>query len=126
MNRQIALPYGHESRIQSALLKNGKSIELQQRTKAEADLAVAAASILARERFIDWLERTGRSYGQTLPRGVSAGVKKAAAALVAAHSAAILEKVAKTHFRTASEIAPDLYQAAPRKEWKPHFGRGGG
>src|SRR5207342_1546020 len=43
--------------IESALLQHGQRIELEQRTKAESDFAVAAASILAREAFIDWLER---------------------------------------------------------------------
>src|SRR4029079_8259866 len=43
--------------IERALLKHGKKIRIDQRTRAESDIAVAAASILAREAFIDWLER---------------------------------------------------------------------
>ena len=45
--------------------------------KAESDIAVAAASILAREAFIDWLERKGKELGLRLERGVSPGVKEA-------------------------------------------------
>ena len=41
---------------------------------------MAAASILARERFIDWLENAGRQHGITLPRGASAQVKAVARA----------------------------------------------
>ena len=47
--------------IEKALLQHGRHIELEQRTKAESDFAVAAASILAREAFIDWLERNGKT-----------------------------------------------------------------
>ena len=47
--------------IEQALLQHGQHIQLEQRTKAESDFAVAAASILAREAFIDWLERNGKT-----------------------------------------------------------------
>src|SRR5881398_2290968 len=63
--------------INASLLKHGRAIQLQQRTKAESDLAVAAASILAREAFINWLERKGKAMGVKLGRGVSAEVKEA-------------------------------------------------
>ena len=44
---------------------------MEQRTKAESDPAVAAASILAREGFVNWLEKRGRTLGVRLGRGVS-------------------------------------------------------
>ena len=56
--------------IQKALLQHGQKIRLEQRTKAESDLAVAAASILARETFIDWLERREKAIGAKLGSGV--------------------------------------------------------
>ena len=105
--------------IEGALLKHGKTIRLEQRTKAESDLAVAAASILAREAFIDWLERRGKAVGAKLGRGVSAQVKEAAKKMVEAGGPDALRKVAKVHFRTAHEIAPASYAApAPRREWR--------
>ncbi len=64
--------------LQRALMENGRNIVLDQRTKAESDYAVAAASILAREKFIDWLDAAGKRIGVPLPRGVSASVKEAA------------------------------------------------
>jgi ribonuclease HIII len=102
--RALSDQFANPRLIQNALLERGRGIQLDQRTKAESDPAVAAASILARERFIDWLEKAGKSYGVTLPRGASAEVKKVASALVASHSAAVLSKVAKMHFKTAAEI----------------------
>ena len=105
--------------IERALLQHGRKIRLEQRTKAESDLAVAAASILAREAFIDWLDRRGKAIGAKLGRGVSAQVKEVASRLVEAQGPEVLRQLAKVHFRTAHEIAPRSYAApAPRHEWR--------
>jgi ribonuclease HIII len=91
--------------LERALMEKGRKIRLDQRTKAESDYAVAAASILAREKFIDWLEAKGKELGVALPRGVSAAVKSAAVEIVRRDGAAGLESVAKTHFKTAAEVS---------------------
>ena len=105
--------------IQRSLLQRGRDIQLDQRTKAESDLAVAAASIIAREAFINWLNARGKTLGLKLGRGVSTGVKQTGRELVAKHGPEILRQVAKLHFRTAHEIAPDSFSApAPRAEWR--------
>jgi ribonuclease HIII len=116
--RALSDQFGNPRLIQRALMERGKGIELQQRTKAESDLAVAAASILAREKFIDWLRNAKSAYGRELPRGVSAGVKAVAHELVAAHGGEILQRVAKTHFKTAHEIAPEHYEAPSEKPFR--------
>jgi ribonuclease HIII len=67
---------------------------------------VAAASIIAREGFINWLERKGKELGTRLERGVSSGVKETAKKLVELKGPQALREVAKVHFRTAHEIAP--------------------
>jgi ribonuclease HIII len=105
--------------IESALLQRGRHIRLEQRTKAESDLAVAAASILAREAFIDWLERNGKRMGWALGRGVSGSVKEIARKLVEKEGPDALRRFAKIHFRTAHEIAPDHYpEPPPRTAWR--------
>jgi ribonuclease HIII len=104
--RALSDQFGNPRLIQRALLEKGRHIILEQRTKAESDLAVAAASILARERFINWLHKTGKEYHRELPRGASGTVKKVAAELVDAHGPEVLSRIAKTHFKTAAEIAP--------------------
>ena len=90
--------------LERALMDKGRGIILEQRTKAESDYAVAAASILAREKFIDWLAAKETESGVSLPRGVSAPVKKAAVALIRAKGEEALETHAKTHFKTAAEV----------------------
>jgi ribonuclease HIII len=117
--RALSDKFADSQVIERSLLQHGKKIHLEQRTKAESDLAVAAASILAREAFIDWLERRGKVLGTKLGRGVSAQVKEAARRLVEADGPEVLRKVAKIHFRTAHEIAPGSYTAPPpRREWR--------
>jgi ribonuclease HIII len=91
--------------LQRALREKGLTLSLEQRTKAESDTAVAAASILARERFIDWMEKTSSACGVKLPPGASDAVIEAAREFVASHGRDSLGKVAKLHFRTTSLIA---------------------
>ena len=105
--------------IEQSLLRHGRKIDIEQRTKAESDIGVAAASILAREAFINWLERRGKELGLRLERGVSANVKEAAKKLVEINGPRVLRGLAKVHFRTAHEIAPDDYAAPPpRESWR--------
>ncbi|MDQ2918624.1 MAG: ribonuclease HIII, partial [Verrucomicrobiota bacterium] len=105
--------------IERSLLQHGKTITVEQRTKAESDPAVAAASIIAREAFIDWLEQKSKAFGQKLGRGVSAAVKESAKAMVGKHGPQVLREIAKVHFRTAHEIAPAAYAAPPPREaWR--------
>jgi ribonuclease HIII len=105
--------------IQDSLLQHGRKIQLEQRTKAESDIGVAAASILARAAFIDWLDRHGRELGMRLDRGASAQTKATAEKIVRQAGPEALRKLAKIHFRTAHEVAPEHFTAPPpRREWR--------
>src|SRR5437870_6305670 len=105
--------------IEQSLLRHGRKIDIRQRTKAESDIAVAAASILAREGFINWLEREGNKLGMRLERGVSPAVKTTAEKLVESKGAGVLREVAKVHFRTAHAVAPEHFaEPPPREEWR--------
>jgi ribonuclease HIII len=102
--------------VAGALLSLGREIELVQRHKAESDLAVAAASILARDEFVTRLARMEKEYGMRFPKGASAAVDSAAKEFVERHGAVKLGKVAKLHFRTAYR-AQGLPEP-PKKEWR--------
>ena len=105
--------------IEGSLMSHGQRIKVEQRPRAETDVAVAAASIIAREAFIDWLDHHGRELGVRLDRGVSPGVKQAARQIVAQGGPDALRKVAKLHFRTAHEVAPEAFPAPPpRRPWR--------
>src|SRR3989441_9922531 len=105
--------------ISASLLKHGRKIAIEQRPRAESDIAVAAASIVAREAFINWLERKSKELGIRLERGVSPSVKDTARKLVEMNVTDALREVAKVHFRTAHEIATNDYPAPPpRENWQ--------
>jgi ribonuclease HIII len=105
--------------IEQSLLRHGRKIAIEQRPRAELDIAVAAASILAREAFINWLERKSKELGMRLERGVSPSVKENARKLVEINGSDALRAVAKVHFRTAHEIAPNDYPVPPpRENWQ--------
>ena len=96
--------FGDKAFVLNALMKKGKRIELVQRPKAEEDMAVAAASILARAEFLKRLHFLSQDAGLELPKGASALVEEAAVKLVRLRGPQVLEKVAKTHFKTTARI----------------------
>jgi len=102
--RALSDQFARPEVLQRALRDKGLSLRLEQRTKGESDTAVAAASILARERFIDWMDKTSEACGVKLPLGASATVVEAARAFVARHGGDSLGKVAKLHFRTSGLV----------------------
>lgn len=97
--RMLSDKFGNESLIRNALQTRGRQIILDQETKAESDVAVAAASILARDGFIRIMAKLSESAGITLPRGAGANVQ-AMANEIAAKDPELLKKISKTHFRT--------------------------
>ncbi|MFM7215911.1 MAG: ribonuclease HIII [Verrucomicrobiota bacterium] len=102
--------------VAKALMSLGREIELVQRHRAEEDLAVAAAPILARDEFVQRLKRLGETLGVTLPKGASAAVEDAGRRLVERHGEAGLRQVAKMHFRTAYRVLG--LPEPPKVEWK--------
>jgi ribonuclease HIII len=102
--RALSDQFARPEVLQRALKSQNVAIQLDQRTKAESDPAVAAASILARERFIDWMDKTSEAGGVPLPLGASAAVIDAAREVVARHGREALGKVAKLHFRTTLQV----------------------
>jgi len=78
----IADQFGDERFVLNALQEKGKRIRLIQRTKAESDLAVAAASILARAEFLLRLKRLSDDIGLALPKGASPQVELAGRMIV--------------------------------------------
>jgi ribonuclease HIII len=96
--------FGDERFIRDALLKKGRAIRLEQRHRAEEDVAVAAASIVARAEFVRRLERLSQEAGLTLPKGASNLVDSAARRLVKDRGAEALSAFAKVHFKTTAKV----------------------
>src|ERR1041384_4923721 len=61
--RSLSDQFADAGVIKTSLLKRGREIVIEQRPRAESDIAVAAASIVAREAFINWLDRKSGELG---------------------------------------------------------------
>ncbi|MGB8706576.1 MAG: ribonuclease HIII [Dehalococcoidia bacterium] len=100
----IADQFADESFILGKLQEKGKRIRLIQVHKAEQHIAVAAASILSRARFLEKLSRLSDEYKIGLPKGSSRTVIENAKKFVDMYGKESLRKVAKLHFKTTSEV----------------------
>ncbi len=117
--RALSDQFANPILIKRALAEKKCVIRLDARTKAESDVAVAAASILARESFINWLRDASGKYGTEIGKGVSNIVKDQARKLVSEHGPEFLSQVAKVHFKTAAEIAPGHYEPVCESRSEP-------
>ena len=102
--RALSDQFARKEVLQKELARHDVELELQQRTKGESDVAVAAASILARERFVKWIAESSEKSGVKIPLGAGPHVLDAARELIDKHGEDILPKVAKMHFKTAKEV----------------------
>ena len=97
-----------KSTIQSALMEEGRQLELVQMHKAESDLAVAAASILARDVFVQRIKELSNEFDLELPKGASAKVDQVGVEFLSKHGINKLGQAAKLHFRTTQKIKSRL------------------
>ena len=102
--RMLSDKFADERLIRRALLTRGREIRLDQRTKAESDVAVAAASILSREQLLRGMAKLEAEFGIELPRGAGPQVKAAGRSLMERFGASVFERCAKTHFKTWNEL----------------------
>ena len=91
-----------EGRLQT--LTRSLGLRVEQFPRAEADVAVAAASVLAREAFLSWLSRAAERVGVPLPKGASPAVEAAAREVLARGGPEALGSVAKLHFATTGRV----------------------
>jgi ribonuclease HIII len=105
-----------KSVVEKALMTLGKGFQLVQRHKAEEDLAVAAASILARDEFVKGLARLEKQFEVKLPKGASAAVDETAKEFFKKHGVDNLAKISKMHFRTA--LRAQGLPEPPKSDWQ--------
>jgi ribonuclease HIII len=88
----------------SRQIKKNHLVTVLEKTQAESDVAVAAASIIARYHFIETMKNMSRKYGIEFPKGASHGVIEAAREFVARFGKDRMVEVAKTHFVTFEKV----------------------
>lgn len=86
--------------VESRLMARGRAIVLVQKPRAEQNIAVAAASVLARDSFLRNLALLSQRYGLEFPKGAGSQVQELIPRFVAAHGKDALTAVGKTHFKT--------------------------
>ena len=102
--RALSDQFANEWVLRRALGARAVPVKLEQRPRAEEDVAVAAASILARARFVEWVQQAAQSAGCSLPLGCAPHVLKAAKTFVATHGRERLPEVAKLHFKLTKQL----------------------
>lgn len=95
--------FGDEKFLKSTLFERGKKAKIQQEIRAESDMAVAAASVLARAEFLKTLKKLSMEIGYSLPKGAT-HVEEAAKELVQKHNEDVLDFVAKKHFKITKKV----------------------
>jgi ribonuclease HIII len=96
--------FADESVVIQALKRKKLTVTLTQRHRAEEDLAVAAASILARQAFLEGLEQLSQAVGILLPKGSSKATKLAGQEVLRRWGEEKLREICKQHFKTLDAI----------------------
>jgi ribonuclease HIII len=92
-----------KNRVSDELGELGKSVVVTQFHKGESDIAVAAASIIARGIFIEEFERMNQKYDFDFPKGAS-NVIDSGLSFIQKHGKEELRNVAKVGFKTTQRI----------------------
>jgi ribonuclease HIII len=100
--RVVVDQFAHETLMQRAL--GALDVRMEQRPRAEEELAVAAASVLARERFLLELRRLSEEFAVELAKGAGPPADRSARRFVELHGTLKLGQVAKLHFKSAAKI----------------------
>lgn len=100
----ISDKFGDEALIKNALMKNGQTIQLEQRTKGESYIAVAAASVIARAEFVKRCNELKNKFNIDFPKGVSDKVISAGKDYISKYGKEQLNQVAKMHFKTIQTL----------------------
>lgn len=102
--------FGKTELVQNALIDRERHIDLKQIVRGESVAQVAAASIIARARFINEMDRISEGCGCELPRGAAAQVDRVGRLLISRYGPAIMQKVAKIHFKNYQRVInPGLF-----------------
>lgn len=96
--------FADESLILNALMEKGKEINLEQKIKGESFIAVAAASILARNQFVESMNNLSNSYKIEFPKGTNEKTVAIAKEFVLEYGKQRLNEVSKIHFKTFHNI----------------------
>jgi len=96
--------FGSPDLIRKTLKSKGIPVKLYSRPRAESNIAVAAASILARDKLVEGFEELKAQFNRTFPKGASTSTISVAKELVEEYGEGILPYVSKLHFKTTEQV----------------------
>jgi ribonuclease HIII len=96
--------FSHARKASALLKKLHPELPVMERPDGEQDLAVAAASIVARYQLLQSFQSMTRFYKLKFPLGASSSVSDAAHEFIAQYGKDRLGEVAKLHFKTTREL----------------------
>lgn len=96
--------FASEHVVLNALKRKNINIQLTQRHRAEEDLAVAAASIVARDAFLEGLEKLSSELGLPLPKGGAAATIEMGKKILERWGLEKLLSLCKHHFKNLDAI----------------------
>ena len=100
----ISDKFGNEKLIKDELKKKNINLNLYQTPRAERYTAVAAASILARAKVVDWFNIKSREVGFQIPKGGGSSVNISAKRVLNQFDDNYLMKLIKFHFKNSQSI----------------------
>ncbi len=100
----ISDKFGNESIINSSLMEKGKKVNLIQEIRAEQNISVAAASILARAGFLKSIQKVSLESGFKIPKGAGDVVVDVARDLIKSKGKESLRNFCKTHFKITKKL----------------------
>lgn len=100
--RVVVDQFANERVLERAL--EGVDVRLEQRHRGEEVLAVAAASVIAREQFLSALKELSDTWAIDLAKGAGEPADRAARRFIALHGLDKLGEVAKLHFKNTQKV----------------------
>jgi ribonuclease HIII len=107
VDKVVSDQFGDPKLLRSLLHQRGCKTNFVSMVRAESDLAVAAASVIARAEFLLKLRELSEKFEIGLPKGATT-VIPTALKFVKAYGAEKLGEVAKTHFKTTKKVLNQL------------------
>ena len=103
-NYALVDQFSANSGIGEALENEFPWLNVVEQKRAEADVAVAAASVLARAKFLEVMDELATIAGRVLPKGGGDLTTNVAREIKAVYGAAFLDKLVKKHFANYKKI----------------------
>jgi len=95
--------FADETVLKSMLFEKSKKHKIIQEVRGERDIAVAAASVLARAEFLKTLASLSKEVGITLPKGAT-HVEETARKILEKYGENTLSLITKIHFKTTKKV----------------------